>query len=778
MTAPKISIVIPTRNRPELLRFALKSLDKTDNKRVEVIVVDNPTGRPAKDVFDEFSRPNWKYYCASTPLSMCDNWEFGLQCATGDYVSFMTDKMTFLNGAIDHICRFLDAHETDIISWRTDFYTGSNSSYGNGRFSPSWRVERPVSFDPQEALRALVSFLTPTGQEGRRYYWGKICYGAYSRDLVRRVVSRYGKMFEQLSPDFTSTIAALSLATRAIDIGSPMMMAFILPAVSNGMLTTRSTEATRRFYQSIVNSDHYRERLPEPSLYMSTHNSLLSDYRAMKAKGAYEPINDEGFESRFALRIAQDLDQIFWDDRSELDDARRELKRILERSGIDGKIDNAFLRGEKPIGFQQQIDEYVATSTKVNARKSYLYPDIITANRQAGRIYIENNEYIFDAVHSFDVKELDRCRNILGPYKTLLLDFFLRQSMQDEKTKRLALTLVEIAGDPKLEGRSVLETAPDRDNFTLIALLLHKWMQEHGVPQLMSLIWPILNNHTLSTSDLVSTTLLAVPDHKNVLDEEICSFVRQGMGLDPFQAYLTNPTGISQSDFAALYLSLSRYTHIDADGFSEFCRRYGIQSSDPDIASLLSIWTAGNSQTRKGGLVSASERWLIGAKYLFGISDWNGLNQEVARAREIDRLNPLIVEIYSTIAKFHCRNQDASSLRDFLHRNEDRLTSGYAEWVAIIEQLLGDAAKAAGQRDAAELHYDNALHLARTCFGPKDWRTMAYISNLVNLAMPGDAKKALKHQKEVHKISADTFGDQNSATKQHATLLKSIENSV
>ncbi len=64
---PRFSVVVPTRDRPDLLAFCLQSLAAQTFADVEVVVADNPTTAPAREVFDRWARPGWRYIRPDAP---------------------------------------------------------------------------------------------------------------------------------------------------------------------------------------------------------------------------------------------------------------------------------------------------------------------------------------------------------------------------------------------------------------------------------------------------------------------------------------------------------------------------------------------------------------------------------------------------------------------------------------------------------------------------------------------------------------------------------------
>lgn len=98
---PRFSVLVPTRDRPDLVGFCLEGLARQTFPDVEVIVVDNPAELPSRDAFERWRKEGWHYVRASEPLTMHDNWELGMERATGEFVAVVIDKTILHPGALE-----------------------------------------------------------------------------------------------------------------------------------------------------------------------------------------------------------------------------------------------------------------------------------------------------------------------------------------------------------------------------------------------------------------------------------------------------------------------------------------------------------------------------------------------------------------------------------------------------------------------------------------------------------------------------------------------------
>jgi len=330
MAQPFVSIVVPTRDRPELLRYCLRSLVDQEFRDFEVIVSDNFEKTSARGVFNEIADHRFTYVTPPSPLAMHDNWEFAAEQARGTYVAVLIDKTVLRPSALHTMHRVLSGMPAEVVSWWNEGYDPvSRSRYERGEYGPTFRPCAPVYFDTRKELEARFNMGVRRGQEGIRYYRGKICFGAYHRELIARIKARVGRLFYPVSPDYTSLIAALALTPSAVDVGEPLLISFNV-TLSTGYNASTNPASLKAFLSQIDPSLSLLHRMPVEGLYSSLHNCVALDYVQMRDRLLPE-LADIALDMRnLALRATEDLAMVSWTGEAEranqlgiLDDFRR-----------------------------------------------------------------------------------------------------------------------------------------------------------------------------------------------------------------------------------------------------------------------------------------------------------------------------------------------------------------------------------------------------------------------------------------------------------------------
>lgn len=291
MTEARFSLVYPTRHRPDFIRQALRILAQQRHDRFEVVVCDNyvDPALSCEQICRDSGLANLVYVRPPRPLGMVENWNHALQFSTGAYVSYLTDKMFVLPGALRRIERAIEAAgNPEIVSWISDAYNPDSYAdyFGGGQYVRMMSDARPGpyrGFDPaMELNRRGRGEVSRQEQSSSDYCRGKLVFGAYRRDLVERIEARYGALFHSINPDYTSMVLGLSLADTAVELAESCVVS-VNTDISNGMLCDTSDAAAFAFLDSLTGgADAILPNMLVPGLYTSVSNFVAHDFVTLK----------------------------------------------------------------------------------------------------------------------------------------------------------------------------------------------------------------------------------------------------------------------------------------------------------------------------------------------------------------------------------------------------------------------------------------------------------------------------------------------------------------
>jgi hypothetical protein len=377
---PRFSVVVPTRDRPDLLDFCLESLAGQTFADFEVVVSDNPTNMPARAVFDRWARPGWRYVRPEWPLPMHENFERGCVEASGDYVAVVIDKTVLHPSALEVADSALRAEPAvDIVSWWNEGYDPVDelNDLRIGRFLPMATTVEATVYEPADELAQRFANETRRGTDPVHYVRGKIVFGAYSRLLLDRIRELAGRVFHPLAPDYTAMVPACVLSEGAVDVGRPLLVSYNSRR-SNGWLQSTDPRHARRFIEGV--DPAIVDGLPIPGLYTSTHNVVA--YDLVSSAERCPPRSTPPLDLPNLLRRArEDLEGVLWRDQSE----RSAQYAILEAMEARLRIVPAAPARRHPLAELRGARRLARWATRRRSPSTYASPN--EAARAADRHY-------------------------------------------------------------------------------------------------------------------------------------------------------------------------------------------------------------------------------------------------------------------------------------------------------------------------------------------------------------------------------------------------------
>lgn len=285
---PFFSIVVCTRNRPDIIKPTLLALQNQSFKDFEVILSDNsdPEIREKNQAFIEgmgFSQ--LKCIFPDRVLNMHENYNFALNQAKGLYVGALTDKNLLKRDALKELQVFLKDTQVDIVNYRH----GGCYWFPKKIFKWCWE-EGDISgtgfefYNPKDELSRRFCFQKSIYQEGIFYSFGKIFFGFFHYTLINRIKQKHQEVFHGLSPDYTSAALALSHAKTAAFCHEELMIA-INSYSGTGQTASVTPHFTMNFIKGCVDDvETLLRNLPIPQVY-TFHNLCAYDYQVLNRFG-------------------------------------------------------------------------------------------------------------------------------------------------------------------------------------------------------------------------------------------------------------------------------------------------------------------------------------------------------------------------------------------------------------------------------------------------------------------------------------------------------------
>jgi hypothetical protein len=242
---PRVSIVIPTRDRADLLRFALKSAVEQSYQDIEVVVCDNHSSDETRKVVDaQDAAGKVVYVRADKPLSMPDNWDLALSKTTGEYVTFLTDDSYLFPDSVAFALREMDRFSAKVAVWRYCVYFAQNwrePARRNILYIPTVTNESRM-LDSKTSLQRMfdsdedISILIPKALNS-------MCH----RSILEKAISTQGRFFVPPCPDYTSAAGVLLNVPNYLLIDWPLYIDTVTPASIGATSSLDLGESSKRF---------------------------------------------------------------------------------------------------------------------------------------------------------------------------------------------------------------------------------------------------------------------------------------------------------------------------------------------------------------------------------------------------------------------------------------------------------------------------------------------------------------------------------------------------
>jgi hypothetical protein len=242
-TSPLISIVIPTRDRPEYAALAVEGLRRQSFQDFEVILSDNALRRPFAPDPRLFDGVRFRYVRPPKPLWMTDHWEFAVAHARGRYVGILGDKSLLVPSALALLANLLHERSADAASWYIGGFEakGPDLSGPGTAFTKPIEQANPITVPSAEVLDYLLATYLDPNFEGDTLLEirGSIYHGVFSRTLLDAMKARYGRIFRFYAPDVNGQCAAMQVAREVTHIRRPLEWRISGP--SNGVAVANVT---------------------------------------------------------------------------------------------------------------------------------------------------------------------------------------------------------------------------------------------------------------------------------------------------------------------------------------------------------------------------------------------------------------------------------------------------------------------------------------------------------------------------------------------------------
>jgi glycosyltransferase involved in cell wall biosynthesis len=261
---PFFSIVMPTRNRANLLPFAIKSVLNQDFKDFEIIVSDNCSNDNTKEIIETFKDNRIKYYRSEVFLPISDNWANGLSKINGKYITFLPDDDAFSINLLSNAKIAIDKTQTELLSWEFCYYYANEWFDKNYPIGHSLRKTkkntivvapfngRLVKIDTKKSIEQMLlshngNLILENPKKAVRP--PQLSNAFYSKQLLNRIEDRNIQFFRGVASDIYSLIIAMSLTKSHHFLDLPLSIYCINEVSTTSQMPKKGEKSMQNYFQ-------------------------------------------------------------------------------------------------------------------------------------------------------------------------------------------------------------------------------------------------------------------------------------------------------------------------------------------------------------------------------------------------------------------------------------------------------------------------------------------------------------------------------------------------
>jgi len=216
----KFTVIIPTRERADVLVHCLRTVVAQDYENLEIIVSDNHSNDNTREVVESFRDKRIKYINTGRRLSMSSNWEYALSFVSEGYVGFLGDDDGLLPGSMTRLSKIIDEYRPDAINAPyVDYNWPDNGTDAAGQIRVPSRSATKYYSSARFISDLLSGYLS--------YVDGPLIYnGSFAKiEAINAARDEEGVFFKAQSPDVYSAVALSFVTSRFLRIKDPVAIA-------------------------------------------------------------------------------------------------------------------------------------------------------------------------------------------------------------------------------------------------------------------------------------------------------------------------------------------------------------------------------------------------------------------------------------------------------------------------------------------------------------------------------------------------------------------------
>lgn len=263
-----LSIVVPTKNRPETLSVLIETVLAWDSAEVELVVQDNSDCNQdlMRRIGARRADERLSYFWSNEPLSAVENCDAAVRRARGEFVTFIGDDDGALRQIID-VVRWMNSQNVDALYCAVGMYTWPDMDH-------AIRVNYQYNgLLLNRGFRGSVSFINPQRELSRLLFCGgqsmylipRLYQGIVRKSVLDAMLVDLGTYFPGPVPDMSNAVAMTPYVIKFAYTDVPVIVSGVSRKSMSGKNANRQHQGDIRQEKSIPSTafEHWTDQIPK-----------------------------------------------------------------------------------------------------------------------------------------------------------------------------------------------------------------------------------------------------------------------------------------------------------------------------------------------------------------------------------------------------------------------------------------------------------------------------------------------------------------------------------
>jgi glycosyltransferase involved in cell wall biosynthesis len=254
---PRFSVIIPTYNREHLLPLAVKSVLTQSFDDFELVISNGGSTDNTKEVVSAIDDPRIRYIESTGKLTAGDNYQQGLNAATGELITFLSDDDAYAPNLLEYVDQIQKNYKAEIIGYPyCRYYHDEAEEFGFAISKNSLLVPKfdgsVTQFTAEQALDQVfrMSGLSSV-RDNPRFIAPYLSNAVCSSRVLEKLGRISPKLFKTIPPDVYLTAAVFMVGVSYFCVDVPLL----IWSSWNGNMTARvdrGISAVKEHYEKLL----------------------------------------------------------------------------------------------------------------------------------------------------------------------------------------------------------------------------------------------------------------------------------------------------------------------------------------------------------------------------------------------------------------------------------------------------------------------------------------------------------------------------------------------